>query len=1401
MYRMTCDGYPLLDTRDEDYILGSPRVKNEVNKVGEGSFKIYYNHPNINKLVPLRSLFEVKDEYGVIFRGRMTEDTKDINNGKDVDLEGVMAFFNDSVVRPYVFPDDFLETPEYIAAASETAEQAALDGGVVRFYLDMLITRHNEQVEPFQQFKLGRVTVYDKNNFIERSASKYPNTWQELSEKTFSSSLGGNLCIRYEEDGNYIDYLREFTEVNAQGITYGENMLDISQNTNASEAYSAIIPLGADTSQATGDVYEGMYGDIVGGSTRPLTLESLPDGNVTDDIVKVGDTLYSKRAVAAYGWRYAPTDETTWSDVKVPENLRNKGVEYLEGESTNIPNTINVTAVDLNCTDDQIRSFRIYKKIPVYTPAHGVNDNFELTALDIDLLNPQNTKITVGKTVFTFTEQQTKQESFLDSILGSYATVQKVAKGFQETETLIEKTSENILLSASKVMSETLEDYSKTSDVKALIEASSDGIIQSLSGTYITQDALKGYATTEEVTNQISQSKNEINLSVQSTIKQEIDDISIGGRNLLLNSDKEVTGTPGYGAEFIQFADLAPIFDKYGLIEYTISFDIKSPDVSQHSTIQLYCQNGSSSKYSIGQTWIPVTTEYVRRYHTFTPTIQNETETASMLAFYGIYGTGNIPCVRNVKIEKGNKATDWTPAPEEYATSTALAEIKVSADKNAANISLLVSDDKADGSLIISAINGESTAKISADRLDIEGKKLNIEVDATNISGTLTIGQLPESVAETSDIPTDTNQLNNSAGYQTESGVTSIIDGTVTADFIKALKLEVGNEISMGANAKISWANVDNQPTIPTNTNQLTNGAGYTTMSDVEDKGYQNASQVTQITKDTISTTNIEAKKISVKDDNNENVFSADASTKRVTIGGWEVSASGISTESTKMLGDDSETFKSLATPDSQSPVRFSAGDTLTRYNEYTGYAIATELPSGTNTISVSCEGELSGVTIKRLYTYPKDDPYNPAKFGTCKYTISNVNGTNNTFQVSFIIFIDLAVYIEYEYTYLKEEEEPTFKVLDDGSLYARSAHISGDIRANTGKVGNMTIEEGALSYGNNFSLNELGLTFNNKDARLQFGNADLYYDEIDNTSCIEANGHLKIFGTNSASIELMKDDSITDSQTLIFTARGTYIKDGEVKLWLESQLSSWGDSTVSVRFRYYNQDCIEVHRDLTFTIQDGAYKSEELRFKIGRNSFGSEFLYVQANNGLYYIVIFRVSGGLEENAVENVGTLFQTKTPKLVSITGHLIPSVNSTDNSIGYNLGHTDAFWNTIYCRNSEIDLSDGNQKNSIQPLSDVHEQIFDALKPVSYKFNVSNNNRTHTGFIAQDVKKAVENAGITTQDFAGYCEWENKDGTVECGLRYSEFIALCVDQIQKLKAKINELEERMTSNGLGT
>ena len=84
--------------------------------------------------------------------------------------------------------------------------------------------------------------------------------------------------------------------------------------------------------------------------------------------------------------------------------------------------------------------------------------------------------------------------------------------------------------------------------------------------------------------------------------------------------------------------------------------------------------------------------------------------------------------------------------------------------------------------------------------------------------------------------------------YQNSGQVVTITKNTVTAAFIKTLGLLVGDQIQMGPNAKITWANVTNHPSIPSKTSDLTN-----------DSGFQNSKQVTQITKNTVTTSYVNA--------------------------------------------------------------------------------------------------------------------------------------------------------------------------------------------------------------------------------------------------------------------------------------------------------------------------------------------------------------------------------------------------------------------------------------------------------------------------------------------------------------------------------------------------------------
>lgn len=478
MYTVKCDGYPLLDFRLESLILHNPKVTVEVNTVGGGSFTIYNNHPYYHVMQKMKSIVEVADEYGVIFRGRITDDTIDFNNGKAVDLEGLMAFFNDSIVRPYIFPDDFLGNDEYTAAAES--------GNVIEYFLKWLIDNHNSQVEPFQQFKLGRVTVSDPNNYLTRSDTGYNNTWSVLSSKLFGSKLGGYLCIRYETDGNYIDYLKDFELTNVQEIHFGENLLDIKTEIDASTTYSAIIPLGAEIKSAENSDIKNL-----------LTISSLPDGDITEDIVKSGDTLYSKKAVEAYGWIYAPVSETTWEDVTEVDNLLTNGKNYLTNTAVMLANTVEITAVDLHYADSLIESFRIYRNIRVKSEPHEHEGIYQLTKLDLDLINPQNTKITVGNKKLTLTDMNSQQLSTaIDRIQTAEKNIEETRQQTTEIQQQVVIETTEILNTCNEIILGALESYVKTSNYEEFKETV-ETQLSILAGEIV----LKFETTTEHIEN------------------------------------------------------------------------------------------------------------------------------------------------------------------------------------------------------------------------------------------------------------------------------------------------------------------------------------------------------------------------------------------------------------------------------------------------------------------------------------------------------------------------------------------------------------------------------------------------------------------------------------------------------------------------------------------------------------------------------------------------------------------------------------------------------------------------------------------------------------------------------------------------------------------------------------
>jgi len=99
--------------------------------------------------------------------------------------------------------------------------------------------------------------------------------------------------------------------------------------------------------------------------------------------------------------------------------------------------------------------------------------------------------------------------------------------------------------------------------------------------------------------------------------------------------------------EFLQTVDCAEIFDANLGKTFVITFEIRA---KKEGKVLVYQQNGNTSKYTFRE-YVDVSEEYQTCSIIVTPVLANEKEDKSMLAFYGEYGSGVIPEVRNITIE------------------------------------------------------------------------------------------------------------------------------------------------------------------------------------------------------------------------------------------------------------------------------------------------------------------------------------------------------------------------------------------------------------------------------------------------------------------------------------------------------------------------------------------------------------------------------------------------------------------------------------------------------------------------------------------------------------------------------------------------------------------------------
>ena len=82
-----------------------------------------------------------------------------------------------------------------------------------------------------------------------------------------------------------------------------------------------------------------------------------------------------------------------------------------------------------------------------------------------------------------------------------------------------------------------------------------------------------------------------------------------------------------------------------------------------------------------------------------------------------------------------------------------------------------------------------------------------------------------------------------------------------------------------------------------------------------------------------------------------------------------------------------------------------------------------------------------------------------------------------------------------------------------------------------------------------------------------------------------------------------------------------------------------------------------------------------------------------------------------------------------------------------------------------------------------------ILDNLHVKRFKLNSGRSGRYHVGFIAQEVKSAMDAAGVTSDEFGGWCVGTDEEGNEIQMLRMGEILSIMLAKIKKLESQVNE------------
>lgn len=356
--------------------VSQPILHMEANRFTTLEFTIYPDHPEYDRIELRLSEIRVYRDDTLMVALRPVRRKKAFNGGITYTCEEYAACMDDKLQRPteakFKDTDGHNAVSEFIQYVAGSSASAGTSRPII----------------------VGNIWI-QSNETINYINNDYVGTWETL-QSWLVNKYGGYIVPRYVQVENsieiYIDYLDDaHLPLCGQYIEFGKNMADMFVESDSSDMFNVLIPLGKDLKLSDTSDGQPIY--------WPLTIEDVNEGK---------DYLENTASVALYGRR---EKVQKWEDIESASELKKIAKQYLDTANTGLQTSVTLSAADLHILNVDIDAFSCMQRVYIYSPLYGIQTIYTVTAMQLPLGEPKLLSMTLGDTKDVMTDRLTQSKS------------------------------------------------------------------------------------------------------------------------------------------------------------------------------------------------------------------------------------------------------------------------------------------------------------------------------------------------------------------------------------------------------------------------------------------------------------------------------------------------------------------------------------------------------------------------------------------------------------------------------------------------------------------------------------------------------------------------------------------------------------------------------------------------------------------------------------------------------------------------------------------------------------------------------------------------------------------------------------------------------------------------------